>query len=111
MPRWIKEVADQRRDLLGLSATQTQVMDSSKYTLVDGASELAELEERLQRAAHNLQQFNKNHLIIHTRGKLPPGAILATDWDEEAKQLVYIGYRLEEGGQLIRFLRPIPCRP
>ena len=42
---------------------------------------------------------------------LPPGAILKTDYDEEKRELVYIGYQLEERGEIIRFVKPIPCRP
>jgi len=111
MPRWISENNDQRRDLLGFPVTQTQVMDSSKATLIEGAFQQEELEEQLRQAAHNLQQFNKQHPAIHTQGKLPRGVILKTDWDEGKRELVYIGYKLEEGGDLIRFLKPIPCRP
>ena len=111
MPRWISENNDPRRDLLGFPCTQTQVMDSSKATLIEGTSQQEELEEQLRQAAHNLQQFNKQHPVIHTKGKLPPGAILATDWDDEKRKLAYIGYKLEEGGDLIRFLKPFPCRP
>ena len=114
MPRWLKEKTDPRRDLLGFPATQTCVMDSSKATLIDGASEQEELEEQLLRAERNLKRFYEAHPVreIHPLGeKLPRGAILKTDWDEGKRELVYIGYRLEEGGALIRFIEPFPCRP
>jgi hypothetical protein len=114
MPRWHKENTDQRRDLLGLPITQTQVMDSSKATLIEGATQQEELEEQLRQAEDNLKKFNQTHpvQVIHPAGeKLPLGAILATDFDEEMGELVYIGYRLEKGGKLIRFIKPIPCRP
>ena len=114
MPRWISENNDQRRDLLGFPVTQTQVMDSSKATLIEGASQQEELEEQLLRAEHNLKRFYQEHpvRVIHPPGeKLPRGAILKTDWDEGKRALVYIGYELEEGGDLIRFLKPIPCLP
>jgi hypothetical protein len=63
------------------------VLDSARYTLIDGASESEELEQQLRRAAHNLQQHNTRHPVVHTSGKLPPGAILATDvieWKKKA---------------------------
>jgi hypothetical protein len=114
MPRWLKGDIDPRRDLLGFPVRQTCVMDSSKATLIDGASEQEELEEQLLRAERNLKRFCEAHPVreIHPLGeKLPRGAILKTDWDEGKRELVYIGYRLEEGGDLIRFLKPIPCLP
>ena len=114
MPRWLRENKDQRRDLLGFPASQTCVMDSSKATLIDGASEREELEEQLRRAERNLKQFYQANPVctIHPPGqKLPPGAILKTDYDEEKRELVYIGYQLEERGEIIRFVKPIPCRP
>jgi hypothetical protein len=114
MPRWLKENTDPRRDLLGFPVTQTCVMDSSKATLIGGASEQEELEEQLLRAERNLKRFYEAHPVreIHPPGeKLPRGAILKTDWDEGKRALVYIGYKLEEGGDLIRFLKPIPCLP
>jgi hypothetical protein len=111
MPRWISENNDPRRDLLGFPVTQTRVIDSSKATVIEGASQQEELEAQLRQAAHNLQRFNKQHPVIHTQGKLPPGAILATDFDEERRELMYIGYRLEKGSALIRFIKPFPCRP
>ena len=111
MPRWLRENKDQRRDLLGFPASQTCVMDSSKATVIDGASEEEKLQQQLWQAEYNLQQFNKRKRVqFHTKGRLPLGAILATDVDEQGV-LVYIGYRLEEGGDLIRFLKPFPCQP
>jgi hypothetical protein len=59
MPRWISENNDLRRDLLGFPVTQTQVMDSSKATVIDGASEEEELQEQLHRAEYNLKRFNQ----------------------------------------------------
>jgi hypothetical protein len=114
MPRWLRENNDQRRDLLGFPVTQTCVMDSSKAMLIDGASEQEELEEQLLRAERNLKQFYQANPVrtVHPPGqKLPPGAILKTDYDEEKRELVYIGYQLEERGEIIRFVKPIPCRP
>jgi hypothetical protein len=108
VPRWRREDNDRRRDLLGFPVTKTCVMDSSQATAIEGASQLAELEEQLGRAARSLQQFNQHHPVIHTGGKLPPGAILATDVIDDV--LCYIGYRLEDGGKVIRFRRPLPCR-
>jgi hypothetical protein len=113
MPRWISEDNDQRRDLLGFPVTQTCVMDSSKATLIDGASGQEEFEEQLRRAERNLKQFYQANPVctIHPPGqKLPPGAILKTDYDEENRELVYIGYQLEERGEITRFATPIPCR-
>jgi hypothetical protein len=110
MPRWHSEI-DPRRDLLGFPVIQTQLMDSSKATVIDGTTAGEELEERLRQAAHNLQQFNEQHPVVHTGGKLPRGATLATDYDEKRRELMYIGYRLEEGGKLIFFKKPFPCRP
>jgi hypothetical protein len=50
--------------------------------------------------------------IVHPPGKkLPLGAIMATGWDDANKEMVYIGYKLEEGGDLIRFLKPSPYQP
>ena len=114
MPRWISENNDPRRDLLGFPVTQTQVMDSSKATLIEGATQQEELEEQLRQAEDNLKKFNQTQpvRVIHPAGqKLPPGAILKTDYDEEKRELVYIGYQLEERGEIIRFVKPIPCRP
>jgi hypothetical protein len=105
MPRWY-----QGEWKAGL---QTCVMDSSKYTLIDGASEQEELEQQLRRAQMNLDRFYQgNHVrTIHDpKQKLPRGAILATDVDE-AGVLYYIGYRLQEGGDLIRFVKPFPRQP
>ena len=78
MPRWLKENTDPRRDLLGFPVTQTCVMDSSKATLIDGASEQNELEEQLLRAELNLKQFIKPIQFapfIPQAKKPPPGAI------------------------------------
>jgi hypothetical protein len=114
MPRWLKGDTDPRRDLIGFPVTQTCVMDSSQYTLIDGASEQEELEEQLLRAERNLKQFYQANPVrtIHPPGqKLPPGAILKTDYDDEKRELVYIGYQLEERGEIIRFVKAIPCRP
>jgi hypothetical protein len=89
-------------------------MDSSQYTLINGASEPEELEEQLLQAERNLKQFYQANPVrtIHPPGqKLPAGAILKTDYDEEKRELVYIGYQLEERGEIIRFVKPIPCRP
>jgi hypothetical protein len=60
MPRWLKEDTDPRHDLLGFPVSQTCVMDSSKATLIDGASEQEELEEKLLRAERNLKRFYEN---------------------------------------------------
>ena len=114
MSRWLKVDTDPRRDLLGFPVTQTCVMDSSQYTLIDGASEQEELEEQLLRAERNLKQFYQANPVrtIHPPGqKLPPGAILKTDYDEEKRELAYIGYQLQERDEIIRFVKPIPCRP
>jgi hypothetical protein len=66
-------------------------MGSSMATLIDGASEQEELEEQLLRAERNLKQFYQANPVrtIHPPGqKLPPGAILKTDYDEEKRRAV-----------------------
>jgi hypothetical protein len=107
MPRWIREPPDERRDLLGFPIIQTCTMDSSRATAIEGATQQEELEEQLGRAARNLQRFNRQHPVVHTKGGLPAGAVLATDVINGV--LCYIGYRMD--GEFIRFVRPFPCRP
>jgi hypothetical protein len=47
---------------------------------------------------------------VHPVGqKVPPGAVLQTDWSEKRKELFYVGYML--GENFIRFARPFPCNP
>jgi hypothetical protein len=50
-------------------------MDSSRATLIEGASQREELEEQLLRAEHNLKRFYQEHPVreIDPPGeKLPP---------------------------------------
>jgi hypothetical protein len=114
MPRWLPKNTDHRRDLLGFAVTQSWEIDSSRATVIDDASEAEELLEQLHRAEQNLKRFYQANpvRVIHPPGeKLPRGAILKTDWDEGKRELVYIGYQLEERGEIIRFVKPIPCIP
>jgi hypothetical protein len=97
MPRWLRENKDKRRDLLGFSVTQTCVMDSSKATVIDGASEEEELQQQLRQAEYDLKRYNQTRPVRILAPDLtpPPRTTPITDWDEEKKQLVIIGYRLE----------------
>jgi hypothetical protein len=97
MPRWLRENKDQRRDLLGFSVTQSCVMDSSKATVINGASEQEELEQQLRQAEYNLKKLDQRRPVRILAPDLtpPPGAKPITDWDEEKRKLVIVGYRLE----------------
>jgi hypothetical protein len=78
-----------------MPSMQTQILDSSQATVIDGASEEAELEEQLRQAQYNLDRVRHSRLpkILRPGEAPPPGAVEVTDVDENGK-LVIIGYRL-----------------
>ena len=73
------------------------MLDSSKYTLIDGASENEELQANLRHVQKEIEKYNKTHppKILLPTLKPPPGAVPVTDVDEDGK-LVIIGYKVEE---------------
>jgi hypothetical protein len=112
MPRWISENNDTRRDLLGFPIVQTQTIDSQQATVFEGTAQREELEAQLHHGAQQLKRMNEVRPArgVHPRGqKLPPGAVLQTDWSERKKALYFVGYLL--GEDFIRFERPFPCAP
>jgi hypothetical protein len=72
-------------------------MDSSKATVIDGASEEEELQHQLRQAEYNLRKFNQARPVRILAPDLtpPPGAKPITDVDENG-QLVIMGYRVED---------------
>jgi hypothetical protein len=104
MPRWHSENSDKRVDLWGFPVTQTQVMDSSQATVLEGTTQREELEEQLHQGALQLKRMNEVHPVagVHPQGqKLPEGAVLQTDWSDRKRELYYVGYLL--GEKFIRF--------
>jgi hypothetical protein len=112
MPRWISENNDKRRDLFGFPLVQTQTMDCSQATVFEGTTQREELEQQLHLGAQKLKQMNQVFPVsgVHPQGqKLPPGAVLQTDWNDRKRELFYVGYML--GENFVRFARPFPCNP
>jgi hypothetical protein len=114
MPRWNSEELpglNYKRDLLGFPAVQTQTLDSQQATVFEG-TQREELEQQLHEGAQRLKRINETYPVagVHPHGqKLPPEAVLQTDWSEKKKALWYTGYLL--GEKFIQFARPFPCNP
>ena len=66
MPRWHRETpADlpwlvPRRDAFGMPTVQTQVLDASRATVIEGTTEKEELNATLREAQLKLDQFHSN---------------------------------------------------
>jgi hypothetical protein len=91
MPRWVREKFDPLK-------VQTCVLDCSQYSLHEGSTEEQELEVQLRKAEHLLTvaRHKRSPKILLPNLNPPPGAEMITDWDEERKELVVVGYRVRE---------------